>query len=385
MFEVGLILSNVGIGQRILEWTGLAAPAAVASSSQWESPWADGSHLDIIGELYGLADSSNITVTRKLAMSFPVVSKGRRVLATNLARMALVNRKGKAPAPLQMGFLQQPEADRPLSTTLTWTADALLFHPRTWWIVQKRDSYGWPALGGVKLLPLRDAQFDSDGTLTHAWGEPVEPRDVIQFDAPDGGLLHDGKRMLRRAAILDRAASLAEDNPVPSIDLHNNGEKPLEADQIQELLESWATARTKYGAGYTDKSITASTLGIAPSQLLRDAQKQMDVNLARQVGIPAWAADVALEGSSLNYSNRSSRAWELIDLYLSTYMTPITARLSMNDVCPMGWTVEFDADALTRDDMKTRFETYEIGLRNGFIDQAWIEAQEGATLKGAEA
>lgn len=375
----------MGIGQRILELTGLAAPAKVALGDvPWESPWADGSHLDIIGELYGLADSSSITVNRSLAMSLPVVSKARRVLATNIARMRLVNRKGAAPAPLQMAFLQQLEEDRPLATTLTWISDALFFHPRTWLIVQKRDSYGWPARGGAKLLDRSDAQFDSDGKLTHAWGKPVDPKDVIQFDAPDGGLLHDGKRMLRRAAVLDRAASLAEDNPVPSIELHNSGER-LEPDQITDLLESWMNARRKYGVAYSDKSIDARKLGIDNAQLLTDAQKQMDVNLARQAGIPAWAADVALEGSSLNYSNRSSRAWELIDLYLSTYMTPITARLSMNDVTPIGWSVEFDADALTRDDMKTRFETYEIGIRNGFIDQTWIEAQEGQALKGTPA
>lgn len=358
---------------------GVGGSGAVNVAIKSPEGWADSSHLiDVdLATLFGLADASNIQITRRTAMGLDVVSKGRRVLATNIGRMRLVNLKGTAPAPLQMGYLQQPEDDRPLSQTLIWTVDALYFYPRTWWIVQRRDSYGWPARGGVKLLDRADAEFDDDGTLIKAWGKPVDPRDVIQFDAPDGGLLRDGLKTLRRAVILDRAASLAEENPVPSIDLHNTGQERLEAEQIAELLESWRNARAKYGAGYTDRGIEAKPLGIQDSQLLIDAQNRMDLKLARQIGIPAWAADVALEGSTLNYQNRESRAWELIDLFLATYTTAIASRLSMNDATPIGWTTEFDSDVLTRPSMKTRFETYEIGKRAGFVDNAWIAEQEG--------
>lgn len=361
---------------------------APAMSLAIKSPedWTDSSHLIPVDlqTLFGWSDASGIQISRRTALGLDVVAKGRRVLATNLGRMTLVNRKAGGLAPLQMSYLQQPEEDRPLAQTLIWTADALYFYPRTWWIVQRRDAYGWPARGGVKLLDRKDAEFDDDGKVIKAWGKSVEARDVIQFDAPDGGLLHDGLKLLRRAVILDRAASLAEENPVPSVELHYDGSKPLEAHQIQQLLQSWQAARAKYGAAYTDKTINAKTLGLDKEQLLLDAQNRMDIKLARQIGIPAWAADVALEGSTLNYQNRASRAWELIDLYLATYTTAIASRLSMNDCTPIGWTTEFDTEVLTRPDLKTRFETYEIGMRAGFIDQAYIDAQEGQTMKQLE-
>ncbi|OJU42023.1 MAG: hypothetical protein BGN97_04515 [Microbacterium sp. 69-10] len=361
---------------------------APAMSLAIKSPedWADSSHLIPVDlqTLFGWSDASGIQISRRTALGLDVVAKGRRVLATNLGRMTLVNRKSGALAPMQMSYLQQPEEDRPLAQTLIWTADALYFYPRTWWIVQRRDAYGWPARGGVKLLDRKDAEFDDDGKVIKAWGKPVEARDVIQFDAPDGGLLHDGLKLLRRAVILDRAASLAEENPVPSVELHYDGNKPLEATQIQQLLQSWQAARAKYGAAYTDKTINAKTLGLDKEQLLLDAQNRMDIKLARQIGIPAWAADVALEGSTLNYQNRASRAWELIDLYLATYTTAIASRLSMNDCTPIGWSTEFDTEVLTRPDLKTRFETYKVGIDGGFIDQAWIEAQEGQKMKQLE-
>lgn len=356
---------------------------AVQLSQVLASPpeWADSSHLGIVSQLYGLADSSGITVSRKTALGLPVVAKGRRLLATNLGRMTLVNRKGNRPAPLQLGYLQQPEKDRPLAATLTWTADALYFRPRAWWIVQQRDFAGWPARGGVKLLDWADATIDTNGNLTHAWGKPVEARDVIQFDAPDGGLLHDHAGLLRRAIVLNRAASLAEENPVPGVILENQGAEKLLGPQIVDLLESWMEARRRYGVAYADKNIKATEMKSSIENLLIEGRKQMDLDLARAAGLPAWAADVPVEGSALNYQNRSSRAWELIDLFLATYMTAITSRLSMNDCTPIGWQTTFDTDELTRPDMKARFDTYSVGLQQGFIDQTWIEAQEGQQLK----
>jgi hypothetical protein len=367
----------------VRELTRPGVPGLGGTGNSWESPWADGSHLSIVGELYGLADSSSICISRRTAKSLPVVAKADRLLVTNVSRMRLRSMKGTALAPIQMSWLQQPEKDRPLAATLVDIARALFYDPCTWLIVKERDAYGWPARGGSKFLARKDAEFDSDGKLVKAWGTDIAAAGwyVVQFDAQDDGLLYDGAKILRRAVILDRAASLAEENPVPSIDLHNEGTKPLEEDQIRELLESWRTARAKYGAGYTDKSIKVTALGINDSQLLIDAQRQMDLALARQTGVPAWAADVALEGASLNYSNRQSRAWELIDLFLTGFMTPITSRLSMNDVTPMGWSVEFDIDALIRPDQKTRFDTYKVGIDGGFIDQSWIDAQEGQPLK----
>jgi len=354
------------------------------------SPWGDSSHLGVIHDLFGLADGLDLYVSRDAAMDLSPIAKGRRVLVTNGARLTLQNRKGNAPTPYTMPYLEQPEEDVPLATTLTWTLDSLLFYPRTWWIVQKRDWAGWPARGGLKRLPRKDATIDADGKLVAAWGDKISDtdpnaryrsRDVIQFDAPDGGLLAEAKGTIKRAIILNAAASLAEGNPVPSLVLQNENGPTLEGHQIKDLLNDWMQARKTYGAGYVGKGIKAVPLEMGPAQLLIDGRKQMDLELARHVGAPAWALDVALEGSTLNYSNRSSRAWELIDLYLATYLTPITSRLSMSDTTPAGWRTMFNLDELTQADMKTRFETYKLGVDAGIIDQEWIEAQEGQSLK----
>lgn len=339
------------------------------------SPWADGSGLSthMLDDLYGLA--RNITVTRKKALSLDVVAKGRRVYASQTSRMRLRNVKDGRPAPTQMSLLAQPERDRAFASTIIWTADQLYFYGRTWWIVEQRDAYGWPAW--VRRLDRSDAKFDSAGKLIEAHGKKVADLEgVIEFEYIDGGLLNDAADMVRRGLIINAAAALAEDNPVPALDLHNEGEE-LSRDKIEELLNSWQNARRKRGVGYSSKSIKVTPLGAPVEGLLLSGRKAIDLALARHVGLPAWALDVPVEGSTLTYQNRASRNWELLDLGLSPMMTAISSRLSMPDVTPRGWHVDFDTDQLTRDDMKTRFETYKIGVDGGFVTQDQIDAWEG--------
>lgn len=345
-----------------------------ATETPAESPWADGEGLTthMLEDLYGLA--KGITVTRAKALSLDVVAKGRRIYAGQMSRMALYTAKDGKRAPKQMTLLAQPERDRAAASTIIWTVDQLYFWGRAWWIVEARDAYGWPAW--VRRLERKDARFDSDGKLIEAWGQPVAARDVIEFEHIDGGLLTDAADIVRRGLIINAAAALAEDNPVPALDLHNEGEE-LSPKQIEELLTSWQNARRKRGVGYSSKSLKVNPLGPPVEGLLLSGRKAIDLSLARHVGLPAWALDVPLEGASLNYQNRASRNWELLDLGLSPYMTSIAARLSMGDVTPHGWSVQFDSDQLTREDMKTRFETYKIGKDGGFVDNTMIAAWEG--------
>jgi len=357
---------------RALGYSPLTLEAAVMTG--YATPYSTGTLEQMtLDDLFGIAD--HITVNRAKAMTLAPVAKGRRVIAGNIGRLSLVTTKDGLPAPTQMSLLAQPERDRPLAATLTWTADALMFYPRTWWVVMERDFYGWPAW--VKVLPQEDAELDLEGHLVKAWGQPLSSyQGVIQFDGVDAGLLIDGADTIRRALIINRAASLAEDNPVPALDIHNDGED-LTKDEIDTLLDSWQAARRRRGVGYSSRSVKVTPLGLPTEQLLIEGRKAITLELSRHMGLPAWAVDAEVAGASMTYTNRASRNWELLDLGLAAPMTAISSRLSMGDVTPRGWAVEFNHDQLTRDDMKTRFETYKIGRDGGFITQAQIDAWEG--------
>lgn len=339
------------------------------------SPWADSSHLAqiTIDQLYGYAEA--MPLTRHRAMRLAPVSKARRVIATNIGRLPLTA-AGKDGKPLanQPAIIGQPETGITRSTSLTWLADSLIFYPAAWWQITRRDAEGRPA--AVRWVPEGEADVNAAGQLTGAFGHACRPDDGIRFDSPDAGLLCDGRDTLRRAIRLNRAAALAEDNPVPSLDIHNDGDE-LTDDEINTLLKSWTNARQTSGVGYSSRSLKVTPLGQPPEQLLIDGRKAITLELARHIGVPAWTIDAPIEGTSLNYSNAASRNRELIDTALSPYMTAITDRLSMDDITPHGTTVSFDTDALTRPEKQARYTTYQVGLDAGFLTVADVREAEG--------
>lgn len=339
------------------------------------SPWRADDILSTVtlSELYELGEY--LPVTRRNALSVGTVGAGRDTIAGTCGRIEHFLKIDGSRAPKQPALLQQPEDGIPRSITYTTLYDDLVFYPCAWWRVTLRDAYGWPAK--VRRVAPASARVNSDGLLTHDGNDPVRPEDVIRFDSPKGeGLLQRANRTIRRAMAIELAAALAEDNPVPTFELHNEG-PDLSDDQIDTMLTRWMERRKKTGAGYTSKNLKVIAHGQHVSQLLIEGRRALSLDLVRHMSLPAWAASTAIEGATMTYDNRAMRNWELIDLTLAPYFTAVTDRLSMPDVTPRGWRIEADVDTLTRPDQKTRFETYGIGKDKGFIDNQWIAAQEG--------
>lgn len=342
----------------------------------YASQFADGelARITLADWLGALPDY--VHVNRANAMKVAAVAASRNVIATTCGRIPLAARKDDAKLPQQPSLLVQPERGVPRVTTMTWTYDALFFQPCTWWHVLERDAYGWPAW--VEWVPLAKAGLDKDGRLIKVGDTPVRPEDVIRFDSPLGeGFLHNAAKIVQRAIALDLAASKAEDSPIPAVELHDELGVDLSQDKIDTLLEKWAEARRTRGVAFTPKGLKVIPHGKPADALIIDGRKTISLDIIREANLPAWAASTAIEGATMTYDNRSLRNWELLDLTLAPYFEAVAGRLAMPDVTPRGWTVEAETDRLTRDDMKTRFEAYQIGKEAGFIDNAWIAAQEG--------
>jgi hypothetical protein len=373
---VGLTILDVKVLDRLAAAVGYAPLAVSLAAEQYASPWADASHLETIAlnDLFGFAES--IRVSRLRAMQVPTLAAARHTIVNTAGRLPLFaeknNVRGVTPA---FGNLSQFERGVPRATTLGNIYDALFWYPCTWLHVLERDAYGWPRWAEW----VRDgrATRDSDGNLAAVDDKPVNPADVIRIDSPLGsGILVNAERTIKRSIAIEEAAALAEDNPVPTIELHNEGDK-LTKQEIADLMDVWQASRRKRGVAYTSKGIKAIPHGAQQSQLLVEGRKALNLDLIRHANVPAWAASAANEGATMSYENRGSRNWELIDLTLSAYFTAFAGRLSLPDVTPLGWTVKVDTDELTKPDQKTRFETYKAGKEGGFIDNAWIAEQEG--------
>lgn len=375
--------SALRLGRRIeaAEATGALIPY---QPTEVVSPLAPESHLAQVtwAELFGLEARP---VDRALAMSLGVVARARNVLATTAARMPLVGYRGHTQMSEQPRILTQPEVGRPRYVSVLWWVDALIFYGRAWLLVVDRDSDRKPSR--FQWVPEWRAQIDSAGQLTRAFDRPVTNQaDVVRIDGPHEGLLRFAPGLIRQAVALDRAAARAADNPVPSIELHQEGGPALSDEQVQRLVDSWARARRgeNGGVGFTNQSVRAITHGQPAEQLLIEGRRALDLALARAVGVPAWAVDAAVEGSSLTYSNTPSRSRELVDYGLMAYLAPIEARLSMDDVLPRGQWCRFDLADLLRGDFAARMAAYKVAKEVGiYTDDELRDMERGIPLEEA--
>lgn len=349
-----------------------------AAQDVMRSPWSDSSHLEAVTFDMQYGVNARGRVSREAAIGCATVAGVRDVIAGRIFRLPLIEYSTDGqPTGTQPTYLVQPERGRARSQTILWTVDDLIFHGRAFWQVTERNATdnrpSW-----FRRVPDEQAQVNADGQLTHAFGEEVLPRDAVRIDGPHEGLLIRGAGTIRRAIRLDRAAARAENNPVPSIDLHNEGPE-LNGEQIKDLIASWNKARETSGVGYSSKSLKVNALGQVGEQLMIDGRRAITLELLRHMGagsnpeIVAAAAD----GSTLNYTNKASREQALIDNVLALYMTAIEDRLSLDDISARGRQVKFNTDVLTREDTATRYANYKTGREIGLLTDEDIKKAEG--------
>jgi HK97 family phage portal protein len=106
------------------------------------------------------------------------------------------------------------------------------------------------------------------------------------------------------------------------------------------------------------------------------ARDYQNGDVARMFGMPASLLDYASSGSSLTYQNVGMRFDDFLRRCLRpNYLVPIEQ--TMSDLLPRSTVARFDADVLVLADIKTRYDTYGVG-----IDKQIISAEEARAFEG---
>lgn len=333
------------------------------------------SHLGqlTIENLWPGLDLAGIAPTRSTAMRVGSVAAARNRIVGPIAGMPLVAVGPGSASPL----LAQPERGRPRAITLAWTVDQMLWHGRAWWQITERQPDGRPM---AVVLRVEDSiAYDPErGTVTVDGGPPLPASEFVRIDAMHEGVLATGAEVITRAVLVEAAAAKASDNPVPSIELHQTDGPPLSSAEIDALVSRWARARrgANGGVAYTSSTVEVKSHGVAAEQLLITGRNAAALDVARQFGLPAWALDVSVEGSSLTYSNVPSRSRELLDYTLRPYMDAIEGRLGMPDVTAPGTEVRLDPVRLLRGDFADRMSAGKVAIDAGIYTADEIRALE---------
>lgn len=343
------------------------------------SPWSENNLQRIVFEdVFGADIPCN---TRAAAMKLPALARGRNLITSTISRFPLVQLGVGETVPLRPDLDTLPtlpekqaaldayrEASRAFAlkqpTWLYRSADGTSPQLRNAWTVDDLIWYGWSCWwrtnqsatsGGfpqdVGRIPFGDWSINDDAQV-EVNGVPQRSDQVILIPGLHEGILSFGSQTIADARSLYKIVRDRVVNPSPQLNLHQTEGADLTDTEIDALVDRWALARQgdRGGVGFTSKHIELQELGAAAdSQLMIEARNAASLDLARMIGVSANRLDATSAKASLNYETSTGRNQEFVDFDIALYMTPITARLSMDDVSPQGQRAEFDlTDFLAR-------------------------------------
>ncbi len=277
-------------------------------------------------------------VTRAMAMRVPAVAKGRALICGTLARQPLAKFRREEKITPDAWMYRTSTAVSPQARML-WTLDDLIFGGMSLWAVQ-RGAKG-QVVDAIRVPPEWWSINPDLEVMVH--GEKVGPREVVLFEGPQDGLLEIAAEDIRAALSMKSAWKQRVDAPVPLVELHNtDANMPLTDTEIDELIDTWESARRRGGTAFTPAEIEAKTHGETPTDLFVEGRNAARLDWANFLNIPAALMEGSMATATLTYSTTESQRNEFVDYSLSYWAGPIAARLSMDDVVPAGTRTDFD-------------------------------------------
>lgn len=282
-------------------------------------------------------------VSRNGAMQIPAIVKARNVLAGIVASLPLVEYDGDAE--VDQPWLYRTSGDVSPWHRMAFTIDDLIFHGWSLWGVKRESEQ---IVDAVHVPFSTWAMDQATGQIT-VNGAVVPQSEVILIPGSFEGILSAGADTIRGAHAVQKAWVGRAQNPIPLIELHQLTDDELDDDEIDAIVADWSAARTSPtgSVGFTDHRIEVRVHGAVSTDLFEEGRNAIVLDVARLTGLPAALLDGSMSTATLTYSTQEGKRNEFLDYTLPTWLRPIEARLSMDDVCQAGRRIRFDLSSLT--------------------------------------
>jgi hypothetical protein len=288
-------------------------------------------------------------VTRESALQIPAIKKARDILVGSIAGTALKELAGGAE--VDTYWLRNTRSGISPWHRTAYVVDDLLFYD---WSLLAVERDGDQITDAVRVPWDRWSVDEYTGQIRV--DDQVRNADEVVLIPGNGsgGLLTAGAPTIRGYRALERAWIGRAQNPIPLIELHQvtddeltDGSEDPEDNEIQDLVDQWATARTSpTGAvGFTDNRVEVRVHGTVSADLFEQGRNAAVLDIARLTGVPASLLDGAQTNASLTYVTSEGKRSEFDALSLPQWTDPIEARLSLDDVSPEGHVIRFDKAA----------------------------------------
>ena len=310
------------------------------------SPWQDSSTLAYVGYSELFTPAADI-VDRNVAMSVAPIKRGRAIIVGSIADLPLVALNDGTPIKRQPRWLTKTGT---LSTPwhrIADTLDDLIFHGWSLWTVQRGMDGG---ILDALHIPHSAWAFDAQTPLGIRVNDKAvtDASSVVLFQGPDEGVLRTGADVIRGARAMEKAWVGRVISPIPMTVLHETERNGLLQGEAEAYVAAWANARrSPDGAvGFLPSTLSMETYGETSADLFTEGRNNVRLDVANLLNLPASVLDGSTATASLTYSTAQGEFSQLNE-WLSYWISPIEARLSMNDVSPNGQTIRFDRGQLS--------------------------------------
>lgn len=323
------------------------------------SPWKPSGTLApiITGDLFPGVPEDRFPLTRADAMQIPGVAKLRNLLVATISPLPLValDKLSADRVPNQPTFLYRTNALQAPEDRTAATVDDLLFYGASLWIVERGagDSpKGGPILSAA-WVPFNEWQFETDPNTGQAvmsvLNTPLPESSYILFNVPlYDGLLSLASRTMRGAKAVEEAWVARAKNPIPLLALKLEEDVDLDQDEIDAIAASWTVRRnsTINTVGVLPKGVSLEAIGQSETSLFQSARNAARGDIGSFANVNAAMLDGTSGVNSMTYTTKDGERSIFLTEALPMWTTPITARLSMDDVVPSGQRVRFDLSEL---------------------------------------
>lgn len=304
---------------------------------------------DILGD-----DAKNLPLDRALAMSIPAVSKARNLLISTIAKYPLRALRAKDDGTDEDVTDEHPWLYRSNGTVspyerMAWTIDDLIFYGVSLWLLTR----GAPS-GNDKRRPILDAEWCPTSSWTIGEhngapavlvdGVPIAEDRYMLINSPFEGLLNVGRRTLRGAVDTEESWVGRAKNPIPMIVLKVTSEANLQKGELEELVNTWAAARTKpNGAiGALPDGVEIETYGELKPELFIEGRNAIRTDVGSFTNIRAAMLDGTIGVDSLTYTTKEGEANAFYEFDTPFWTDPIVHRMSLDDIVARGTRIRFE-------------------------------------------
>ena len=323
-------------------------------------------------------------VSPTTALSLVAVSRATSVLETAIMQIPVNVYRGNTALPTPL-WLETPDIENQISQA-EWLGTTLIHmstYGNAYWFIKR----GPRGIVNITNLHPQDVSImtDNQGRIVYSYlGKNYSAQDIKHiklWNSPSSTSLLGEGPLQRHKSVLRSALDLHNyaDNwfrtaAVPTGTLTTS--EFLSADVAKQNKQAFIESQQERSVAVLSSGLKYDSLALNPEQAqFLENQKFITRQIAMMFGVPTMYLGMGIEGQGMTYVNGNEDRAKLFEDGLQQYIVRI--QQAITDLLPRGQYAEFNLTEFLRPNIKTRYESYAIGLTNNFLTVPEVREMEG--------